>query len=111
LKGTDPGISIQSVDSFSVTRGTPQIGQDYDFDNELFKLSGGQLSDPIRTQKGYYLVQMKSVTPFDQSKYNSQSETIRTNLITQKKQTMMQDWITDLKERANIVDNRDKFYR
>lgn len=111
LKSVDPGISIQNVDSFSVTRGTPQIGQDYDFDNELFKLSSGQLSDPIRTQKGYYLVQVKSVTQFDQAKYNTQSETIRTNLITQKKQTMMQEWITDLKERANIVDNRDKFYR
>jgi peptidyl-prolyl cis-trans isomerase D len=111
LKTIDPNIIIQSVDNFTVTKGNPQIGNDFDFDNDVYKLSNGQLSDPIRTQRGYYIVQMKSVTAFDQSKYNAQSEFIRTSLIAQKKQTILQEWISDLKERAVIIDNRDKFYR
>lgn len=111
LKNIDPGLSLKSIDSFSVAKSNPQIGNDFDFSNAVFKLANGQLSDPIRTQKGYYIVQVRSITPFDQSKYNSQSDVIRTSLLTQRKQTIVQEWVNDLKEKAMIVDNRDKFYR
>lgn len=111
LKATDPGIVIQSVDSFTVSKSTPQIGMDYDFDNAIFKLTNGQLSDPIRTTKGYYIVQMKNVTPFDEAKFNAQSDKIMNDLLTQKKQTALQQWVEDLKEKAVIIDNRDKYYR
>jgi parvulin-like peptidyl-prolyl isomerase len=74
-------------------------------------MQAGQISDPIRTNKGYYIVQIKSITPFDQNKYQQEYETIKSGMLAQKKQTILQDWITELKENAVIVDNRDKFYR
>jgi parvulin-like peptidyl-prolyl isomerase len=111
LKSTDPGINIQSIDSFSVSKVNPQIGNDFDFDNALFKLSNGQLSDPIRTQRGYYIVQMKNVTPLDESRFNSQSEKLMNDMLTQKKQEALQQWVQDLKDKASIIDNRDKYYR
>ncbi|MFI5144472.1 MAG: peptidylprolyl isomerase [Ignavibacteria bacterium] len=111
LKASDPGIVIQSVDSFTVSKANPQIGIDYDFDNALFKLSNGQLSDPIRTTKGYYIVQMKTVTPFDETKFNAQSEKIMNDMLAQKKQQVLQQMVEDWKEKAVIVDNRDKYYR
>ncbi len=111
LKTVDPTINIISVDSFTITKSTPMIGMDFDFDNAIFKLSNGQLSDPIRSQKGYYIVQLKSVTPFDESKFNAQSDKLRSDLLTQKKQEALQQWVEDLKEKAVIVDNRDKYYR
>jgi hypothetical protein len=54
---------------------------------------------------------MLEVTPFDQQKYNAQKETIRNTVYESKRQEITAQWISDLKERANIVDNRDKFYR
>lgn len=54
---------------------------------------------------------MKNITPFNEEKYRAAADGIRTSLIAQKKQTIVQDWITELKETADIVDNRDKFYR
>lgn len=106
----DQAVYVQSVDSFSVSKPDPQIGNDFELTNALFKLSNGQISDPIRTNKGYYIVQIKNITPFDQDKFKTQSDIIRQQLTMQKKQTIVQDWLADLKDRAVIVDNRDKYF-
>jgi peptidyl-prolyl cis-trans isomerase D len=111
LKTVNPQVNIQTADSFTVAKPNPSIGNDFDFNNIVFKLQNGQLSDPIRTAKGYYIVQMKSIIAFDQSKYAAQSDAIRTALVNQKKQSIVQEWITDLKDRATVVDNRDRFFR
>jgi len=111
LKQFDPNIIVQQVDSFSVTKPNPSIGSDFDFINPLFKLQNGQLSEPIRTKKGYFIIHMLNVTPFDQQKFNTDKNLIRTGLIETKKQEITTQWISDLKERAKIIDNRDKFFR
>ena len=111
IKTTDQSVYVASVDSFSVSKPDPIIGSDFELTNALFKLSNGQISDPIRSNKGYYIVQIKNITPFDQDKFKTQSDIIRQQLTMQKKQTIVQDWLADLKDRAVIVDNRDKFFR
>jgi len=111
LKQFDPNIMVQQVDSFSVTKPNPLIGADFDFINPLFKMQNGQLSEPIRTKKGYFIIHMLNVTPFDQQKFNTDKNLIRTGLIESKKQAITTQWISDLKERAKIIDNRDKFFR
>ncbi len=111
LKAFNPQLVILSADSVSVAKPAPMIGGDYDFNNVVFKLQSGQISEPIRTQKGYYIVQVKNMAQFDQNKYQQEYNTVRTQLITQKKQAIVQDWITELKNKATIVDNRDKFFR
>jgi parvulin-like peptidyl-prolyl isomerase len=110
IRQMNPAAVIKSVDSFSVAN-PKEVGSDFEFTNALFRLQDGQVSEPIRTQKGYYLVKMKRMTPFDQQKYAAESETIRQTLTMQKKQAIVQEWITELKENAAIVDNRDKFFR
>ncbi len=111
LKSANPSLVVQTVDSFTVAKPDPRIGGDFEFENVLFKLKNGQISEPIRTKKGYYIVQMLDITPFDQQKFNAQKDAIRNSLYETKKQEITSQWIADLKDRANIVDNRDKFYR
>ncbi len=111
LKNINPQLNIQTADSVTVSKPVPQIGADFDFYSALFKLQNGQISEPIRTQKGYYLVQVKNITPFDPEKFKTQADAIRTGLIQNRKQTILQEWLADLKEKAVIVDNRDKFFR
>lgn len=111
LKQENPDMEIHSVDSFSVSKPDPAIGGDYDFEYELFKLKDGQLSEPIKTNKGYYLVHMLHITPFDPKKYDSEKDSIRTTMLEAKKQSITAQWISDLKEHADIVDNRDKYFR
>jgi peptidyl-prolyl cis-trans isomerase D len=111
LKNINPQINIVTADSISVAKAPPSVGADPDFNNAVFKLQNGQISEPIRTPRGYYLVQMKSIEPFNQAKYDLEYPAIRTQLITTKKQAIVQDWLGELKNKASIVDNRDKFYR
>ncbi|HEY3251568.1 MAG TPA: peptidylprolyl isomerase [Ignavibacteria bacterium] len=111
LKAVNSSITIQSADSVSVSKPNGMIGNDFDFNSIVYKMTGGQISEPIRTQKGYYLVQMRSITSFDQAKFAQESDKLRTELLAQKKQSAFQDWLADLKEKAVIVDNRDKFGR
>ncbi|MBZ0201950.1 MAG: peptidylprolyl isomerase [Ignavibacteria bacterium] len=111
LKNFNPGLSVQSADTVSIAAPSPLIGNDFDFNNAAFKLQNGQISDPIRTAKGYYIVHMKNISSYDQAKFQQDYENIKTGLITQKKQTITQDWLAELKDKAVIVDNRDKFYR
>lgn len=111
LKNINPQLNIQSADSVSVSKPNQIIGNDFDFNSVLFKLTDGQISEPIRTQKGYYIVQMKHITPFDQTKFIAESDIIRTSMLTQKKQSLVQEWISELKEKAEIIDNRDLYYR
>jgi peptidylprolyl isomerase/peptidyl-prolyl cis-trans isomerase D len=110
IRTIDQSVVVQSADSFSVSKPDPQIGTDFDLINALFKLTNGQISDPIRTNNGYYIIQMRSITPFDQEKYKAQADIIRQQLTMQKKQSIVQDWLADLKEHAVIVDNRDKYF-
>lgn len=111
LKQVDPNIKVNSIDSFTVAKPFPAIGGDYDFEYKLFRLKDGQLSEPIKTNKGYYIVHMLHITPFDKKKYDSEKDSIRTSMINTKKQSITSQWISDLKDRANIVDNRDKYFR
>ncbi len=111
LKTINPQINILSVDTVSIAAPSPGIGNDFDFNNIVFKMQNGQVSEPIRTNRGYYIVQMKSISVFDQAKFQQDYDNIRNGMIAQKKQTIVQDWITDLKEKAEIVDNRDTFFR
>jgi parvulin-like peptidyl-prolyl isomerase len=111
IKDSDSAVKILSADSVSVSKPNPLIGSDFDFNSIVFKMQPGQISDPIKTNRGYYIVQMKTITSFDQNKYQQEYETIKSAMLNQKKQTILQEWITELKEKAVIVDNRDKFYR
>lgn len=111
LKAGNPNLSIQSADSISASKPPPMVGNDPEFNSAVFKLQAGQMSDPIRTNRGYYIVQVKAIDQFDNNKFQADYNTIRTQIAAQKKQTIVQDWIAELKKNAKIVDNRDKYFR
>ncbi len=111
LKNATPPVMVQSADTVSVANPHPVLNNDHYLNSVIFKMQGGQMSEPIRTKAGYYLVYMKSITPFDQNKYQQEYDNIKTNIVNSKKQSIMQDWLSELKDKAKIVDNRGKFYR
>ena len=75
------------------------------------KLKPGELSKPFEGNLGYYIIKLLSKTEFDTVKYNMERESLRTQLLQEKRQRMLSDWQTILREKADIVDNRDKYFR
>lgn len=111
LKNINSQINILRVDTVSVSTPSANIGNDFAFNAVVYKLQNGQISEPIRTPRGYYIVQMRNINQIDQTKYQQEFEGIRTQLLNVKKQNIVQEWLAALKEKAVIVDNRDKMYR
>jgi peptidyl-prolyl cis-trans isomerase D len=116
--GSGDFISVQALypmytfgvaDSSSISKPDPKIGAEYPVYNEVFSLKQGELSGPIRGSRGYYLIKSIWVTQFDQNDYLVKQTDIRKQLISAKKQQMVQEWMTYLTNNAKIEDNRDKY--
>jgi len=106
---TPPSV-VETADSVSVSKPAPKIGQDYAVTDAIFSMKQGEISQPIRGQRGYYLIQLNNVTPFNNEDYLKSYNEIRNNLLMQKKQAVVQEWLQKMQNDATIVDNRDRFF-
>ncbi len=110
LKEFAPQYSYETADSFKVSKPNNLIGQDYALSSEIFKMKPGEISKPIKGQKGYFIIKLNSVTEFNEQDYLLKAPDIRKNLLTSKKQQMVSEWLTGMQDKADIVDNRDKYF-
>jgi parvulin-like peptidyl-prolyl isomerase len=106
---TPPSL-VETADSVSVSKPAPKIGQDFAVSDAIFSMKQGEISQPIRGTKGYYIIQLNSVTPFNNEEYLKSFKEIRDGLLSQKKQSIVQDWLTKMQNEADIIDNRDRFF-
>lgn len=108
----DPRLRLDStgvITPLSAVEGVP--GRDERFVGSLMAIPLNVVPDPIRGDRGYYLVKLLMRTPYDSSAYASQSNTLREQLLQSAKATFLNAWLDNVKEKANIIDNRDKFFR
>jgi parvulin-like peptidyl-prolyl isomerase len=71
----------------------------------------GELSNVIEGTRGYYIVKLLSKSSFDSTVYNAQKNNLRTQLMSERRNKAFSDWSAKLKKEAEIVDNRDMWYR
>ena len=109
LAGSFPMYKVEMADSVSISKPNPTIGQDYALMNAAFNMKQGEVSAPIKGQKGYYIVKMKEITKFDENDYKMKSNDIRKQLLSTKQQSIYQEWMANLQNKANIEDNRDMY--
>ncbi len=110
IPAVDPRIQIQNTGRINAKSNIPGVGQDYSFISAAFSLEKGQISDPVKGLRGYYVISVTDKTEFDSSAYSIQSSTIRNNLLQERKNTYVNAWLAQIKEEADIVDNRYIFY-
>ncbi len=103
-------ISVDTSGIFNLAGSIPKIGRDYAFMEKAFSMNPGQLSGPVKGQRGYYLIKLLSKTSFDNTAYQAQRNQIRDNILQEKKSTFFSQWLAKIKKDAKIVDNRSKFY-
>jgi len=75
----------------------------------LLNAKSGNLIGPVKTFRGYGIIQVKNISSFDSTAWNVQKDLIRLDLVRQKQNRIYQSWMTDLIDNADIVDNR-KYY-
>jgi hypothetical protein len=106
-----PQVKAQEIPNFTFSGAIPGVGRDPFFFGALSGLKPGQISPAVQNQRGAFIAQLLSVSPFDTAAYNSQRESLRTRLLQEKRNRFLSDWLTALKEKADIEDHRDMFFR
>ncbi len=81
------------------------------FKDYCLKADLNKLSQPIKEEIGAFLVRVTDRTKFDSSSYKIQHNIIRNQLLRARKARVYEEWLKKLKEKADIVDVRYKFYR
>ncbi len=87
------------------------VGRDLNFNFSAFKLKIGEISQPVKGNRGYYLIQLVSKQDFDKTAYDIQKNSIRNQILMEKQNSVINNWVNELKKKAKIEDSRYKYYR
>ena len=109
-KNVDQKVTVNETGSFKPTGNVPTIGRDYAYLENALNLKINTISDPIKGIRGYYLIDVTSRTNFDSIAYKVQRNTLRDQLLQEKKGSFLNQWLVNLKKSADIVDHRDQYY-
>jgi parvulin-like peptidyl-prolyl isomerase len=86
------------------------IGKDNAFIFTALQMKVGETSEPVKGLRGYYIIHLTEKTPFDSTAFEAQASTIRNNIYQEKRTSALNNWVTEIKEQADIVDKRYMFY-
>jgi len=111
LQQTNPAVKVQRAGQATLGGSIPGIGRDQNVFGAISALSVGQISGPVESTRGAYLLQLVSKTDFDSAAYKNQRESLKAQLVKERRGKAFNDWLTKLKETADIEDNRDTFFR
>jgi len=111
LEELDPKIKVMQTGSFSFGGSIPGVGRDQNFLGTVAALSVGQISTPVRGVRGAFLIQLLSKTELDSAAFATQKGVLRTQMLQEKRDRFLRDWLAKLKDDADIEDNRDIFFR
>ena len=109
LKSGDDKLELIPSDKKKLTDSFISLGKSDQLVGTLINAKKGDLLGPIKTYRGYGLIKVNQISDFDSTGWNSQQNIIRSDLKRLKQNTVYQNWMTELKEKATIIDNR-KFY-
>lgn len=112
LRSLDTTITISQTGMFNYGQFVGGgVGRDFNFNFTAFKLKVGEISQPVRGQRGYYLIELTSKQDFDTTAFNIQKSTIRNQIYQEKQSMLINTWVNELKKKAKVEDLRYKFYR
>jgi peptidyl-prolyl cis-trans isomerase D len=108
---SNPNLIVGNTGQFRLSGFPSGIGRDLNFIGTAFGMKPGETSKPFEGNSGYFIIKLVSKTEFDTAKYNSERDLISMQLLQEKRQRILSEWQTALNEKAEIIDNRDKYGR
>jgi parvulin-like peptidyl-prolyl isomerase len=106
-----PLATAQKTGPFKPGESITAIGRDLAFIGTAMALKPGEISEPFEGQRGYYIVKVTSKSEFDEARFSAERATLREQLLQEKRNRVLTQWTSALRERADIEDNRDRFFR
>ena len=82
------------------------LGKSEQLVGALISSKKGSLIGPVKTSRGYGVVKVENIAKFDSTNWEVSKDIIRNDLMAKKERETYGNWMNNLKEEANIVDNR-----
>jgi parvulin-like peptidyl-prolyl isomerase len=108
---TIKNVVDQKTGPFKAQDAPPGIGRDNVFIGHVASLKPNETSKPFEGARGYYIVKLLSKSAFDSTQFASTKNTLKEQILQEKRNRLFSDWLTALRDKADIEDLRDKFYR
>jgi len=105
-------LEVKQTEPITRNGFVPDVGREPKFTGAAFALeASGDISQPIKATRGYYLIQLVSKDEFDEAAYQAKKEQIRNQLIQRKESQVFANWYAEAKENAKIEDMRENYFR
>jgi len=102
---------VSQANDFTASGSIPGIGRDLAFSQAALDAELNKVSKPVKANRGYYLLKVTERSEIDSTMYSIQKNSLRDNLLSQRKSRVFTDWIKGIKDQADIEDTRHLFYR
>ncbi|MEC8839627.1 MAG: peptidylprolyl isomerase [Candidatus Neomarinimicrobiota bacterium] len=109
LKDNFENIDLITGDTKLLIRSFQSLGKSNYFVGALASANKGDIIGPLKTPRGYGIVNIVDISPIDSSDFEMKRDVIYDNLSSQKRNTNFQSWYQDILDEAKIIDNR-KYY-
>ncbi len=110
LLAAQDSLLVEETDFFAMNGYVRSVGRDPQFIGAAFGLDVNEVSPPIKGSRGYYLIKLLEIEPFNESLFELQKNNLKYDMLESKKRTAYNDWYNNLKEQAEIKDYRYRFY-
>ncbi len=104
---SDTSYKVEESEVFNRRSYVRNIGRDNEVTAGAFYMALNVISKPLKSQKGYYLIQVLEHREAPKDGFTAQKSTIKTRLLSQKQNSVLNDWYTDIREKAKIENHLD----
>lgn len=104
-------VKVNTAGNFSTSGSIPTIGVDYAFSVKAYDMQLNTISEPFKGQRGVYIIDVTQRNDFDSTAFELQKNSIRDQIMQERKNNFYNQWLEQIKEQAEIVDNRHNVYQ
>ena len=103
------GLEVNSPDNY-ITKDSviPKIGVAEAFSDTVFKLSKGDVSDPVKIGLGYCIIKVADKKLPNEEMFEKEKELFTKKIIFKKKLSHLKEWEEDLIEKADLQRNTER---
>ncbi|MEE9465234.1 MAG: peptidylprolyl isomerase [Candidatus Neomarinimicrobiota bacterium] len=105
-----PGAFFHSGATTSLDGGFPGIGRSTMLAGVIMTLSPGETSPVMQLERGQVVVRLVDLAEPDWSLFDTEREAAHQNLYDRRVEAAWNRWLQDLKNQAEIIDNRHRFF-
>ena len=109
LDGED-GLAVQEAGPNARPEFFSGLGYQNKAVGAAFGLEVGEISDPVTTESNVFLIQALERIPADSMAWEEQKETQRAQALYSVQQQRLEQWISAMRENADIVDRREEVF-